>query len=78
MWENPFELNPLEVGNPMTLGLMEETELENRVRAMIKELRYYGLCVPAYLVTQKLEEYGIPYDQLPQYLINEIDELEVY
>ena len=78
MWENPFEFNPLEVGNPMTLGLMEEEELENRVRAMIKELKYYGLCVPSYLVTQKLEEYEIPYDQLPQYLINEIDELEVY
>lgn len=78
MWENPFEFNPLEVGNPMTLGLMEETELENRVRTMIKELKHYGLCIPSYLVTQKLKEYEIPYDQLPQYLINEIDELEVY
>ena len=78
MWENPFAFNPLEVGNPMTLGLMEETELENRVHAMLQELKYYGLCVPAYLVTQKLEEYGIAYDQLPQYLIDQIDELDVY
>lgn len=77
MWENPFEFNPLEVGNPMTLGLMEE-ELEHRVHTMMQELRYYGLCVPAYIVTQKLEEYGIPYDQLPQYLIDEIDSLDVY
>lgn len=64
-------------GNLSALGLLEE-DIEERVHAMVQELRGYGLCVPAYLVTEKLQEYEIPYDQLPQYLIDEIDTLEVY
>lgn len=63
--------------NLSALGLVTE-DVENRVRAMVQELKGYGLCVPAYLVTEKLDEYNIPYTELPQYLLDEIDELEVY
>ena len=79
MWEDPFAFNPLEVGNPMTLGLMEE-ELENKVWDMVEDLKYrYGLCVPAYVVTEEMQHRKIPYEQLPQHIKDIIDyELDVY
>lgn len=64
-------------GNLSALGLLEE-DLAFKVHEMVNELKGYGLCVPSYLVTEKLQEYNIPYAQLPQYLIDEIDSLEVY
>lgn len=53
-------------------------DIENRVRQLIRELKAYGLCVPAYKVDEKLEEYNIDYVHLPQYLKDEIDALDVY
>ena len=64
-------------GNLSALGLVTE-DIENRVHDMVQELKGYGLCVPAYLVTEKLDEYNIPYTELPQYLLDEIDTLEVF
>lgn len=72
-----FNVGENVTGNLSALGLLED-DIEEKVHAMVQELQSYGLCVPAYLVTEKLQEYGIPYDQLPQYLIDEIDTLEVF
>ena len=73
-----FLPNPWEVGNFSTIGMLEE-DMENRVREMVDELKYkYGLCLPAYIVTEEMQNRGIPYERLPQYMIDIIDELEVY
>ena len=73
-----FYPNPWEVGNLSTIGMVEN-DMENRVRDMVNDLKYqYGLCVPVYVVTNELNRREIPYDSLPLYMINMIDELEVY
>lgn len=73
-----FYPNPFEVGNLSTLGMAEE-EMEERVRDMVADLKYqYGLCVPAYVVTEEMQRRGIPYEQLPGYMVEMIDDLDVY
>ena len=73
-----FYPNPWEVGNLSTIGMVED-DIENRVRDMVKDLKLrYGLCVPAYVVTEEMYDRGIPYEYLPQYIKDIIDELEVY
>lgn len=73
-----FFPNPLEVGDFSTIGMLEDA-MENRVRDMVSDLKYqYGLCVPAYVVTEELQRREIPYELLPQYMIDIIDELDVY
>ena len=64
-------------GNLSALGLLEE-DMELCVREMVDELKGYGLCVPTELVTRKLEEYEIPYEMLPKYMKDMIDELDCY
>ena len=73
-----FFPNPFEVGNLSTIGMIEDA-MEDRVRDMVDDLKYrYGLCVPAYIVTEEMRVREIPYERLPQYLIDMIDELDVY
>lgn len=73
-----FFPNPFEVGNLSTLGMIEDA-MEDRVRNMVSDLKYkYGLCVPAYVVTEEMQNREIPYEQLPQYMKDIIDELDVY
>lgn len=73
-----FYPNPFEVGNLSTLGMIEDA-MEDRVRDMVSDLKYkYGLCVPAYVVTEEMQRREIPYECLPQYMIDMIDELDVY
>lgn len=73
-----FIPNPFEVGNLSTLGMIEDA-MEDRVRDMVSDLKYkYGLCVPAYIVTEEMQIREIPYEHLPQYMIDIIDELDVY
>lgn len=73
-----FYPNPFEVGNLSTLGMIEDA-MEDRVRDMVSDLKYkYGLCVPAYVVTEEMQRREIPYERLPQYMIDMIDELDVY
>ena len=65
-------------GNLSALGMTEE-EMENEVRDMVNDLKLrYGLCVPAYVVTEEMHDRRIPYEHLPQYMRNIIDELDVY
>jgi hypothetical protein len=74
-----FELNPLEVGNISTIGLWENIQ-EERVDKMIKWiLRNYGIRVPSYLVDEMIKNFEVDYFNLPQYLVNRIDNaFEVY
>ena len=72
-----FSPYPFEPTNLSAIGMLED-DMECRVRRMVDELKQYGLCVPAYLVTEKLAEYNIPYELLPPHMINIIDELDVY
>lgn len=73
-----FYPDPFEVGNLSTLGMIEDA-MEDRVRDMVSDLKYkYGLCVPAYVVTEEMQRREIPYERLPQYMIDMIDELDVY
>ena len=73
-----FFPNPFEVGNLSTVGMIEDA-MEDRVRDMVSDLKYkYGLCVPAYIVTEEMQRREIPYEHLPQYMIDIIDELDVY
>lgn len=72
-----FNIGNIE-GNLSAIGMLEN-DMEQRVREMVSDLKYrYGLCVPAYIVTQELQEREIPYDRLPQYMVDIIDELDVY
>ena len=73
-----FYPDPFEVGNLSTLGMVEDA-MEDRVRDMVSDLKYkYGLCVPAYVVTEEMQRREIPYERLPRYMIDMIDELDVY
>jgi hypothetical protein len=74
-----FELNPLEVGNFSAIGLWENIQ-EERVDKMIKWiLRNYGIRVPSYLVDEMIKNFEVDYFNLPQYLVNRIDNaFEVY
>ena len=73
-----FFPNPFEVGNLSTVGMIEDA-MEDRVRDMVSDLKYkYGLCVPVYIVTEEMQRREIPYEHLPQYMIDIIDELDVY
>lgn len=65
-------------GNLSALGMLE-TDMEFKVKDMVADLKYrYGLCVPSHIVTEELNKREIPYERLPQYLIDEIDSLDVY
>ena len=73
-----FSPYPFEPTNLCAVGMLEDA-LENEIRDMIRNLKNkYGLCVPAYMITEELEKRKIDYMRLPRYLKDEIDILEVY
>ena len=73
-----FSPAPFEPTNLSAIGMLED-DMENRIRDMVKDLKNkYGLCVPAYVVTEELQYREIPYERLPQYMVDIIDELDVY
>ena len=73
-----FSPYPFEPTNLSAVGMIYDS-LDAAIEDIIHECKTYGLCVPAYKVTESLERHEIDYMQLPQYLKDKIDnELEVY
>lgn len=70
-----FTFNPLEAGNPMTLGLIEE-ELESKIDDMIAASKQ-GKVFRVRDVLSLLKSYNTEYSVLPKYLQNKIDEIEL-
>lgn len=70
-----FTFNPLEVGNPMTLGMIEE-ELESKIDKMVADSKR-GAVFRVRDVLSLLKSYNTEYSVLPQYLQNKIDEIEL-
>ena len=59
----------------MTLGLAEQTILENKVLDMIAYIRNnYGYFISSSVIDDQLKARGIDYMKLPQYLKNKIDD----
>lgn len=70
-----FTFNPLEVGNSMTLGMIEE-ELESKIDDMIAASKQ-GKVFRVRDVLSLLKSYSTEYSVLPKYLQNKIDEIEL-
>lgn len=70
-----FDLNPFEVGNPMTLGLIEESLVEAIGKLADKSRAGYN--VYAKDVQKLLGSYGIRYSTLAQWIKNEIDRIDL-
>lgn len=70
-----FTFNPLEVGNSMTLGMIEE-ELESKIDDMIAASKQ-GKVFRVRDVLSLLKSYNTEYSVLPKYLQNKIDEIEL-
>lgn len=70
-----FTFNPLEVGNPMTLGMIEE-ELESKIDKMVVDSKQ-GKVFRVRDVLSLLKSYNMEYSVLPKYLQNKIDEIEL-
>lgn len=70
-----FTFNPLEVGNPMTIGMIEE-ELESKIDKMVADSKR-GAVFRVRDVLSLLKSYNTEYSVLPQYLQNKIDEIEL-
>ena len=70
-----FTFNPLEVGNSMTLGMIEE-ELELKIDDMIAASKQ-GKVFRVRDVLSLLKSYNTEYSVLPKYLQNKIDEIEL-
>ena len=70
-----FTFNPLEVGNPMTLGMIEE-ELESKIDKMVVDSKQ-GRVFRVRDVLSLLKSYNTEYSVLPKYLQNKIDEIEL-
>lgn len=70
-----FTFDPLEVGNPMTLGMIEE-ELESEIDKMVTDSKQ-GKVFRVKDVLSLLKSYNTEYSVLPQYLQNKIDDIEL-
>lgn len=70
-----FDPNPFEVGNPMTLGLIEEWLVEDIGKLADKSRAGYN--VYAKDVQRLLASYGIRYSTLAQWIKNEIDKIDL-
>lgn len=72
-----FDMDFMEVGNPMVLGMIEEDQ-EDRVNAAIDYIaRHYGYHVPQKAVDEAIDDFGIDYFALPAYLAKRFDCFEV-
>lgn len=76
--DSAFNFDPFEVGNPMTLGFMEELQ-ESTVNDAVEYIRKY---IGNELSVESLEEvfadFDIDYKALPHWLAAKFDEFEVY
>lgn len=70
-----FTFNPLEVGNPMTLGMTGE-ELESKIDKMVADSKQ-GKVFRVRDVLSLLKSYNTEYSVLSQHLQNKIDEIEL-
>lgn len=70
-----FTFNPLEVGNPMTLGMIGE-ELESKIDKMVADSKQ-GKVFRVRDVLSLLKSYNTEYSVLSQHLQNKIDEIEL-
>lgn len=70
-----FTFDPLEVGNPMTLGMTQE-ELESEIDRMIADCNQ-GKVFSMRDVLSLLNRYGAQYSALPQYLQKKIDMINI-
>lgn len=69
-----LELDPWIPGDMMTMGLIEQETIEQNVIDMIYDIRNnYGYIVPSSIITEKLNEFNIDYNLLPNYLKEKID-----
>lgn len=69
-----FDFNPFEVGNPMTLGLAEESLVED-IRKLQSESRYHRII--AMDVDNLFATYGVRYQDLPQWIKDEVDLIDL-
>lgn len=70
-----FDFNPFEVGNPMTLGMIEE-ELVSEIRRMANASQI-GYIIYTRDVYALLGRYHVRYDNLPQWIKDEIDKINL-
>ena len=70
-----FDFNPFEVGNFSTLGCFENDQ-ELKVNQLVNDFKYCSVSVSE--LTNEMRSRGIVYNMLPQYLIDRIDEINVY
>ena len=66
-----WELDSWIPGDMMTLGLAEQTILENKV---IDIRNHYGYFISSSIIDEQLAARDIDYMRLPQYLKNKIDD----
>lgn len=72
-----FDLNFLEVGNPMVLGMLEEDQ-ETKVNMAIEYLeRHYGFTVTEKQMWKAIDKFNVDYFQLPHYLAVRFDKFNV-
>ena len=69
-----FEFNPLEVGNPMTLGMIEDS-LVLDIHRMQNHSRYWKTTTDD--VQRMLDRYGVFYSDLPYHIQSEIDKIDL-
>lgn len=68
-----FDFNPLEVGNSMTLGMTEESLVDD-IR-QLAALSRNGCSVYTTDIHNLLNSYGVNYMNLSQWVKNEIDKI---
>ena len=70
-----WELDPWSPGDMMTIGLAEQTILENKVIDMIRYIRAnYGYFISSSIIDEQLAARKIDYNKLPRYLKDKIDD----
>ena len=70
-----LKLDPWIPGDMMTMGLMEQEYLDQKIIDVIHDIRNnYGYYIPSSIIDEKLQEYNIDYPALPQYLKDKIDD----
>ena len=69
-----FEFNPLEVGNPMTLGMVEDS-LTSDIHRMQHHAQYWK--TTAADVQRMLDGYNLSYKDLPYHIKSEIDKIKL-
>lgn len=69
-----FEFNPLEVGNPMTLGMIEDSLVLD-----IRRMQHHAQCWKTTVVDvqRMLDSYNIQYRDLPYHIKSEIDKIDL-